>query len=57
MWSAVLAFVQPAEQVEDEGGLGYGLIDIAQLVGSGLVAEAVLVDRGISLGHGIEFMT
>jgi hypothetical protein len=42
---------------EDEGGLRDGSADVVWLVSSGLDAEAVLVDRVISLGHGMEFMT
>jgi hypothetical protein len=49
--------VQSAEQIEDKGRLGDGLVDVAQLVGGGLHAVAVVVDCGVPLSQRMEFMT
>ena len=45
----LLAAMLSAEQIEDKGRLGDGLVDVAQLVGGGLHAVAVVVDCGVPL--------
>ena len=49
-------FVQPAEEIEDELRLIDGMADVAELVGGGLDAEAVVVDGGIPLSHRVELV-
>jgi hypothetical protein len=49
--------VQPAEEVEDKLRLIDGMADVVELVGGGLDAEAVVVDGGVSLSHGVKLVT
>ena len=48
--------VEPAQQIEDEVGLRYGLPDIAQFVGLLLHANAVGVNGQVPLSHRVEFV-
>jgi hypothetical protein len=54
--SAGVVLFQATEEVEDQLRLGDGVADVAELVGGRLDAEAVVVNGGFSLSHGVELL-
>ena len=55
--SAGEARIEAAQEIEDKLRVGDGTADVAERIGGGLHLLAVLVDGGVTLGHGVELVT